>query len=292
MKADPRRSIEAFLLTSNFHYVVGWDHRVPPGNTHAHDHPDYEIVYHVEGTGVTRSPVHAPIPFFPGSVTIHAPLVLHAPLLETAVHDICLRIAGPKPPACLPPTMHIPMPPGRYAKEELQALSAFHMPPGGYEKTEQLASSALLDRSSPASRRILDLRATALMITLLAEALTHSRKPAQQSASLHAERGHRLLIEGLQAIGNVEDVARELGLSPDYFRHVFTEKYGMGPRQFLVQTRLQRAAELLAHSGLPTKEIASQCGFTTDRYFCTSFRRFTGTTPASFRKRRTATPAR
>ena len=99
------------------------------------------------------------------------------------------------------------------------------------------------------------------------------------------------MIEGFDRIGNVEEVARGPGLSPDYFRHVFTDTYGMGPRQFLVQTRLRRAAELLAHSSLPIKEIAHQCGFATTRYFCRSFRRFSGITPAAFRKERLSVAA-
>ncbi len=90
--------------------------------------------------------------------------------------------------------------------------------------------------------------------------------------------------EHFASIACVAEVARHTGVSEDYLRHLFQRLEGISMTQYLARLRLDRAKDLLRHSRLSLKEIASQCGFKTDRYFCTRFLAYTGLSPLAFRK--------
>jgi AraC-like DNA-binding protein len=79
-------------------------------------------------------------------------------------------------------------------------------------------------------------------------------------------------------------LAEIAGLSRAHFSRVFAASEGMPPAEFVLQSRMRRAARLLtSHALLPIKEIASLCGFDEPNYFAKVFRRFFGTSPTEFR---------
>src|SRR5262245_25685349 len=54
----------------------------------------------------------------------------------------------------------------------------------------------------------------------------------------------------------LESMAREAGLSPFHFLRLFTKVTGVTPHQYLLRTRLRRAARLLSRGSLPVTEVA------------------------------------
>jgi len=79
------------------------------------------------------------------------------------------------------------------------------------------------------------------------------------------------------------DIAASCGLSPTVFARRFKQSTGMPPHQHLVQLRVERAKRLL-EGGLPIVEVALACGFAHQEHLTGTFRRFTGSTPAAFRR--------
>jgi len=63
----------------------------------------------------------------------------------------------------------------------------------------------------------------------------------------------------------------------------FKAVFHITPHQYLMQIRLQRAAEKLQNSNMPTHEIAWQCGFHNTSAFCRAFRSAYGLQPLAFR---------
>ena len=84
----------------------------------------------------------------------------------------------------------------------------------------------------------------------------------------------------------LEDVARAVYLSPNYFSSLFRRVAGVTFRSYLVGTRLGAARELLAATELPIKEVVTLCGFRDYNYFNRTFTAGCGTTPAQFRGQR------
>lgn len=83
---------------------------------------------------------------------------------------------------------------------------------------------------------------------------------------------------------SVHEMAREAGLSPFWFAHVFKETVGVSPRRFVQRRRLACARRLLADCSLSVTDIAAHCGFESQSWFTTAFKREFGVTPASYRR--------
>jgi AraC family transcriptional regulator len=88
----------------------------------------------------------------------------------------------------------------------------------------------------------------------------------------------------------VADLAAAVGLAPNHFAHVFTAQMGLPPHQFVVEMRLQRAMELLAHTRLSLAEVAATCGFASQQHLTVQMRQRMGTTPGRYRQARSPGP--
>jgi AraC family transcriptional regulator len=82
---------------------------------------------------------------------------------------------------------------------------------------------------------------------------------------------------------DLESAAAEFGLSPFHFLRLFTKVLGVTPHQYLVRSRLRRAARLLAHDTGSITEAALEVGFGDLSNFVRTFHRAAGMSPRRFR---------
>ena len=99
---------------------------------------------------------------------------------------------------------------------------------------------------------------------------------------------HRRVLDHVEAnIGRtivVEDLAREVGMSPSHFSRVFKEVIGKTPMQYVMTCRIERALKIMADEHVPLSEIAVSCGFADQAHFSRSFKQTVGTTPSKYRQ--------
>lgn len=74
-------------------------------------------------------------------------------------------------------------------------------------------------------------------------------------------------------------------MSADHLARRFKAAFGLSPRKYLENRRLDFARRMLTHSAMPAKEIASELGFTSLSDFSTWFKRHHGIAPNPFRKK-------
>jgi AraC family transcriptional regulator len=86
-----------------------------------------------------------------------------------------------------------------------------------------------------------------------------------------------------QAIA-LEDAARFAGLSTFHFLRVFSRALGVTPHQYLVRSRLRRAARILADDPRPVTDVALDVGFGDLSNFVRTFHRAAGVSPSAFRR--------
>src|SRR5438477_105027 len=83
---------------------------------------------------------------------------------------------------------------------------------------------------------------------------------------------------------DLEGAAREVGLSSFHFLRLFARVLGVTPHQYLVRSRLRRAARLLAADARPITRIAFDVGFNDISNFVRTFHRAAGVSPGRFRR--------
>lgn len=80
------------------------------------------------------------------------------------------------------------------------------------------------------------------------------------------------------------DVAKIACMEKTYFSKRFKALTGFGFHEYLTQTRLRAAEQLLRETSLSVTEITAQCGFSGSNYFGDVFRRWKGVSPSQYRK--------
>lgn len=83
----------------------------------------------------------------------------------------------------------------------------------------------------------------------------------------------------------LNDMARDLHLSPFYISHLFKAATGMSLTEYIVTRRTNQAIILLTTTEKPISIIAEEIGITNVSYFCKFFKSRTGITPLQYRKR-------
>jgi AraC family transcriptional regulator len=86
----------------------------------------------------------------------------------------------------------------------------------------------------------------------------------------------------------LEDIAKEVCLSPFQLSRCFRRTTGSTLHACVMRRRAERARVLLRDPALPLAEIAHRCGFASQSHFTAVFKRTVGLTPGSYR--RTALP--
>ena len=82
----------------------------------------------------------------------------------------------------------------------------------------------------------------------------------------------------------LDDIATGLNASKKTLNPAFKKEYGVTITQFIRQTKVETAKELLIASNLSLIKIAKSLSFSTATYFVKTFKKVTGVTPNHFRK--------
>ena len=82
----------------------------------------------------------------------------------------------------------------------------------------------------------------------------------------------------------LDDVCRRLSCSRSQISHIFKKQTGKSFKQYLNEVRLEDAKTLLRYSKLSLTEIALSVGFSDSAYFSSVFTKYTGHSPAAYRR--------
>lgn len=150
----------------------------------------------------------------------------------------------------------------------------------------ELAKRMHQEREHPTTLSTLQYQSALLDLSLLVlRQLPRIRKPLPPSPaervvdSACAWYGARLAERP-----SVEDVAREVHVSPSTLRRMFQDVRRQTPLEAFSRLRLEASMKLLAESSLKLEDVAAACGYSCASDFCRSFRAEMNRTPASWRR--------
>jgi len=76
-------------------------------------------------------------------------------------------------------------------------------------------------------------------------------------------------------------LAQKMGLSVDYFSRKFKKTWKIPPREYILRSRLERAAIIIKESNAPIYRAAEICGFENISLFNRQFKKYLGKTPGN-----------
>lgn len=166
-------------------------------------------------------------------------------------------------------------------------LAAPRLPPVPSVLGVLAAAQALRDESGgPEEYRELALR----LAGAVCAALNQGGSSAPRQPTLRDERRVAAALSRIEAQRDarikLEDLAAEAAVSLFHFLRIFARIVGVTPGQYMLRTRLHRAAVRLRRSSDTIAAVALDCGFDDLSSFNRQFRRATGLTPGAYRSRR------
>lgn len=82
----------------------------------------------------------------------------------------------------------------------------------------------------------------------------------------------------------LQDVARKFGIHPNYMTRIFHDKYGVSPKQYLMDLKIKKACRLLTTTELPISVIAASLGFDDQLAFSKIFKKELKMSPTKYKE--------
>lgn len=218
-----------------------------------HSHNYYELVYYTYGSGITEIGSGA-YPISSGHFALIPPHTKHDELHHADAEIICLGFHSPT---------QLPL---LFREDTLRTVRGILTALLSEAKTQNYGYEEMI---------LLKLRE--LLIYLFRT--KHTAKATQ-----NFEYIINYLRENFHEHIVLNDFARQLNISYDYFQHKFKALTGASPQQFLMEQRLLSAEKLLRTGDSNCTQIASLCGFCTSAQFSALFKKRYGQSPLQYRK--------
>ncbi|OGV39030.1 MAG: hypothetical protein A2X48_17870 [Lentisphaerae bacterium GWF2_49_21] len=253
-------------MRSPVEYVLIYPHKLKAGYyCPMHFHDRFEIVFHPSGKGTSRLKSGKIIEFGPGDAVIYGKGEYHDQRMESDGIDNCIQFY-----------VH-----DNDLMEKINQCDVIRNIRSRSILRDLEEMSHWQDEDSQDARNF---RISSLILSLLWE-LENNKGGWPEPGYHFAVEARKILSSEISLPPSVKEIARRIGISGEYLRHLFKKQFKIGIKEFSLEKRLERARELLLHSPMRLKEISESCGFANERAFCTSFKARTGTTPGNFRKR-------
>ena len=163
------------------------------------------------------------------------------------------------------------------------SASSLHIRPGVYRDTEnQLVERLVHLLLSVFQNRFADsgeitgnlLHALILLLTQVCNE-TRVRQP-----DLFYSR--RFIDENMNWKIDFKGLAKSTGVTYDVFRRNFKKKYGISPKNYLINLRLEKAKKMLGDPEQNCTQVALECGFSSSAQFSTMFHNKYGISPKKY----------
>lgn len=104
------------------------------------------------------------------------------------------------------------------------------------------------------------------------------------------ERKFRLIKPALEVIRSdflardipIHELAAASGISETYLKLLFRERFGLPPKKYIIQLKINYACELLRLERYTVTQIAELCNFSDVHYFSRQFKEYMGITPMQY----------
>lgn len=126
----------------------------------------------------------------------------------------------------------------------------------------------------------------------IGEAGRNVRQKASEKSTGLIEQAKEYILNNYSRDISLDDVSRQVNISPYYFSKIFKEETAEGFVEYLTRIRIEKAKELLTTTECSMKEICSMVGYADPNYFSRTFKKNVGVTPTEYKAEVTAADSR
>ncbi|MGX7199411.1 helix-turn-helix domain-containing protein [Enterococcus nangangensis] len=268
-------------------FVEKRQRKLPFAMTRSHAHPEYELYYLQDLTGVGKIFIGQHVyPLFKGSlVLIDAKVPHRTDFTKASGHRRYL--------------IELPV---EFLGDAVAPLLAttpaffFHQQTGVYDLTphqqqqveeifETLYNESLFQEENYFQRQLLKV----LELLLLVQRFNQQRSLNQPMGVMQIETVQpivRYVVEHLHEPLSLQTVAEHFFLNKSYLARIFKSYTGQSLADFLNSKRILQAQRfMLNYPHLPLETVATSCGFSSEAQFAKTFKRYTALTPKRFLKK-------
>jgi len=101
--------------------------------------------------------------------------------------------------------------------------------------------------------------------------------------SIHIRRALDYIYNNLNRPITVTELAERQNLNPEYFSRLFVNETGKKVSDFITDTKMKTAQNMLSHSEYSILDISMSLGYSSQSAFSTVFKKYCGMTPKKYR---------
>ena len=132
------------------------------------------------------------------------------------------------------------------------------------------------------------LRRNAGMMEILSDMIRESARRAGNDGITniysYSEYAVRYINNHFSEKIRIQDLADHIGISRSYFVKLMKQETGMSPQEYLIETRMRRASDLLSRTNDPVRVVAAECGYDDALAFSKVFKSRFGLNPTDYRE--------
>ncbi len=244
----------------SFEYLYYYSHQKDSSVT-MHRHSFYELVYYLNGKGISVASDNQKFTYKKGDFIIYPPDTFHDETHEDDVSVFCVAFKALGP-------------------EILTHTKIYH------DKNNAVMS--LIDKIK-AEIKLRKYRYKNMAESYIQQILIN----ADRLSSIYEDPEHdldfirQIITENLTLDIDLNTLAKLSGYSYHRFRHIFKEKLGNSPKQYILAKRLDYAQKMLQDKSFSISEVALQCGFASFSAFSRHFKQYVGVSPSEYRQQNT-----
>lgn len=153
---------------------------------------------------------------------------------------------------------------------QLKTLHAFH-----FSEKSNISQAMVLDLETDLERWYLE------KVYISAQKVFENNE--NQDSEIVAQ-AKRFIANNYNKNISLEEVSREINVSPYYFSKIFKEETGENYIDYLTGLRMEYAIRLIKENKYSIKEICAKTGYNNPNYFSRAFKKYTGSTPRKYRE--------
>ncbi|WMJ87212.1 response regulator transcription factor [Anaerocolumna sp. MB42-C2] len=121
-------------------------------------------------------------------------------------------------------------------------------------------------------------------ISKLTEASHNIVIKKEENSNSMIKKAQDYILQNFKKDISLDDISRELDISPYYFSKIFKDHTGTNFIEYLTNVRIEKAKILLQDNERSMKEICGEVGYSDPNYFSRIFKKYTGKTPTEYKE--------